>query len=88
MSATSWTPDEDFDLLLAALCLYDHTAAAVQLVSKLPKLVVVITGKGADRADFENKVRVLEAGWKFVQVRTAWLAMEDYPKLLGELCFG
>lgn len=51
---------------------------------KLPKVMVVITGKGAGKVAFEREVEKLEKGWKWVRVRTAWLAMEDYPKLLGE----
>lgn len=56
--------------------------------SVLPKVLVVITGKGAGKAEFEAQVREKEAlggGWDFVRVRTAWLALEDYPKLLGTI---
>ena len=87
VSATSWTADEDFEVLLRALSLYDATAAASSsggASRRLPKVVVVITGKGGGRAAFERRVVELEKVWEWVRVRTAWLAIEDYPLLLGE----
>ncbi|KAL8283743.1 hypothetical protein RQP46_005538 [Phenoliferia psychrophenolica] len=110
VSATSWTADEDFSILLAALSIYDEAvsalatkasgstskeqeiggrAAAVK-AERLPKVLVVITGKGAMKADFEAQVREKEkaGGWEHVRVRTAWLAIEDYPKLLGSADLG
>lgn len=86
ISATSWTPDEDFSLLLEALATYDDAATAAAMSAtgdKLPKIFMIITGKGAGRATFEAEVKEYEKAWKYVRVRTAWLAMEDYPKLLG-----
>jgi hypothetical protein len=29
----------------------------------------------------------MEKGWDWVRVRTAWLAIEDYPRLLGTSMF-
>jgi len=92
VSATSWTADEDFSILLSALDLYNTAATSYATgkgglkgsEDKLPKIVVVITGKGAGKAAFEKEVERLEKGWRFVRVRTAWLALEDYPRLLGE----
>lgn len=49
---------------------------------------MVITGKGSERAGFERKVAELEKVWKWVRVRTEWLAIEDYPLLLGESSVG
>lgn len=94
VSATSWTADEDFTILLSALNLYNIAATSYASGkgglqgsegrgAKLPKVVVVITGKGAGKAAFEKEVGRLEAGWEYVRVRTAWLALEDYPRLLG-----
>lgn len=50
----------------------------------LPKALVVITGKGADKKAFETEVEEREKSWERVRVRTAWLELEDYPRLLGE----
>ncbi|GAA5840090.1 hypothetical protein JCM11251_000601 [Rhodosporidiobolus azoricus] len=100
VSATSWTADEDFTILLRALSVYEKAARACsmgagglrrkegQAGGKLPRLVVVITGKGAGKEAFEKEVRDLEAGWECVRVRTAWLAIEDYPRLLGSADLG
>ncbi|KAK4052470.1 mannosyltransferase [Microbotryomycetes sp. JL201] len=98
VSATSWTADEDFNLLLESLSLYDKAAGSVntgkggvpgtQGQNSLPKLVVVVTGKGTLREGFERRVKDLERGWKWVRVRTAWLAIQDYPKLLGSADLG
>jgi beta-1,4-mannosyltransferase len=82
ISSTSWTADEDFSLLLDAARQYE---AQARQNAKLPKLVVVITGKGGMKAAFEESVKELEKEWKKVRILTAWLEAGDYPKLLGEL---
>ena len=43
LSSTSWTPDEDFGILLEALVQYDGVAGKDP---RLPALLVVVTGKG------------------------------------------
>jgi beta-1,4-mannosyltransferase len=78
VSSTSWTEDEDFGLLLAALTAYDAAAAADRA---LPPLVVAVTGKGPRRAWFEAAAAA--AGWRRVRAVTLWLAPGDYPLLLG-----
>lgn len=81
-SATSWTADEDFSILLRALSLYD-IAAQSSINALLPKIFMIITGKGAGKEAFEKEVVELEKEWQFVRIRTSWLAIEDYPRLLG-----
>jgi beta-1,4-mannosyltransferase len=67
VSSTSWTADEDFSLLLTAL---DEYQAALTAGLRLPRLLVVITGKGALRKPFEKAVAEREkAKWKDVTVR-------------------
>lgn len=89
VSATSWTPDEDFSILLRALDLYEDASkfSLKAEASSLPKILMVITGKGADKAAFESQVEKREKVWERVRVRTAWLELEDYPKLLGNFSF-
>lgn len=146
VSGTSWTPDEDFGILLASLrgeraaspssaqvdalaqCvplqvsmdtyLYlpaDHRGAESNspLVlrrlfaalastpandplppcaeydackskdpSAFPSLLCIVTGKGPMRAHFEEVIA--REPLRHVRVVTAWLASEDYPRLLGE----
>lgn len=82
VSSTSWTPDEDFSLLLHAL---DSYQLAKTKDNSLPRLVVFVTGRGALRAPFEAQVAQRErAGeWPDVCVRCAFLSAKDYPLLLG-----
>mmetsp|Transcript_46631 Transcript_46631/g.99947 ORF Transcript_46631/g.99947 Transcript_46631/m.99947 type:complete len:409 (+) Transcript_46631:131-1357(+) len=81
VSSTSWSPDENFDLLVEALPgIEEH----LQRGSK--RLVIFITGKGPLRAAFENKVSQLSL--KQVAIVCVWLAVDDYPRLLGCCDFG
>lgn len=82
ISSTSWTADEDFSILLTALESYELKASLPK--SDLPKLMIVITGKGTLKEAFEKEVESREGGWNFVRVRTSWLELDDYPKLLGK----
>lgn len=79
VSSTSWTPDEDFQILLDALIEYDKTAATDDM--KYPKLICAITGKGPQKAMYQKKIAQLNL--KYVKVITPWLENEDYPLLLG-----
>jgi len=87
---TSWTPDEDFDLLLEALERADRTLAGgdkpflsaeapgakVEGLSS-PSLAVLLTGKGPLRETFE--ARAARRHFKSIAVRTLWLEPADYP---------
>ncbi|KAF4572429.1 mannosyltransferase [Pleurotus pulmonarius] len=99
VSSTSWTPDEDFGILLHALELYEKKARIVntqpqsQSGNKLPKLVVIITGKGPQKAMYMQKLQKLQAGkgekgWKWVRCISMWLEAKDYPMLLGSADLG
>ena len=72
---TSWTPDEDFDLLLEALERAERTLAGGA------RLALVLTGRGALRETFEARLskRTLSA----ITVRTVWLEPEDYLVMIG-----
>lgn len=72
---TSWTPDEDFDLLLEALERADRKLPPV------PSLAVILTGRGELRASFE--ARVARRSFTAIAVRTHWLEPADYPVLIG-----
>jgi len=73
---TSWTPDEDFDLLLEAL-----ERAERQLGGARPQLAVLLTGRGALRESFES--RLAKRRLISIVVRTIWLEPADYPMLIG-----
>lgn len=76
VSCTSWTPDEDFGLLLDVLELL-----ADRLAGGHEKLAIFITGRGTLRADFEAKLQKLDLKGAIV-VSFLWLSHEDYPELL------
>ena len=59
VSSTSWTADEDFSLLLEGLEGYCQNAMNGSHPS-LPRLLVIITGKGPHKEAFENEVRQRE----------------------------
>jgi beta-1,4-mannosyltransferase len=84
VSSTSWTPDEDFDMLLDALVQLDARLAAASTAATLPfggRLVVAITGRGPLREAFE--ARIDAANLSTIAVWFAWLSARDYPRLLG-----
>lgn len=77
---TSWSPDEDFDLLLEALERAErHLARAGDVTA--PQLAVFLTGRGPLRATFE--ARAARRNFKAIAVKTIWLEPDDYPKLIG-----
>ena len=79
VSPTSWTPDEDFDLLLEAL-----ERAERQLMKEprpTPALAVFLTGRGPLREGFEQ--RAARRQFKAIAVKTVWLEPADYPTLIG-----
>ncbi|MGE3275160.1 MAG: glycosyltransferase [Vicinamibacterales bacterium] len=85
---TSWTPDEDFDLLLEAL---ERTER--RLAERLgpgdasaPSMAVILTGRGPMRPAFE--ARVARRPFVHVAVRTAWLEPAAYPVLVGSADLG
>jgi beta-1,4-mannosyltransferase len=73
---TSWTPDEDFDLLLEALERAERALAGSEV-----KLAIVLTGRGPMRDAFEARVKRRQ--FSAISVRTAWLEPRDYPVLVG-----
>ena len=86
VSSTSWTPDEDFGILLSAL---------IELQSKISnsansggetKIMLLVTGKGPQKALYQNKIKQLELD--NVAIGTIWLETIDYPRLLASCDLG
>lgn len=86
VSSTSWTPDEDFTILLNMLTEYEQRARA----GGLPKLLALITGKGPLRNAYMTEVSRLERSqkWEWVRCVSVWLEPDDYPTLLGSADLG
>ena len=87
VSSTSWTPDEDFSLLLDALVAY---AESTSTNPTLPKILAIITGKGPQKEHYLRLISDLTASGKLpnVTVRTAWLSTEEYASLLASADLG
>ncbi|KAK3224712.1 hypothetical protein Dsin_004574 [Dipteronia sinensis] len=100
VSSTSWTPDENFGILLEAAVMYDRRVSAILGEDEeihwkefsdgrhylYPRLLFIITGKGPEKEKYEEKIRRLRL--KRVAFRTMWLSAEDYPSLLGSADLG
>lgn len=88
VSSTSWTADEDFSLLIEALCRYSDLAEASN--PDLPSILAIITGKGPQREMYLKQIADLEKNGKLQKatIRTAWLSMEDYARLLASASLG
>ncbi|KAJ5769629.1 CAZyme family GT33 [Penicillium odoratum] len=87
VSSTSWTPDEDFSILIEALLQYSKLATSKP---DLPEILAIITGKGPQKDMYMKKIATLEAAGqlKRVRIRTAWLSVSDYAKLLASASLG
>lgn len=95
VSSTSWTPDEDFNLLLSALVQYANDTQRDQSGGSPPPpppmpVVAVITGKGPQKAMYEDKIAKMTADGLVpgVTIRTAFLSYEDYAALLASADLG
>ncbi|EED19065.1 beta-1,4-mannosyltransferase (Alg1), putative [Talaromyces stipitatus ATCC 10500] len=88
VSSTSWTPDEDFSVLIDALCRYSEIATTEN--TALPSILAIITGKGPQKEMYLNEISARAQAGKLekVDIRTAWLSTLDYAKLLGSASLG
>jgi beta-1,4-mannosyltransferase len=86
VSSTSWTPDEDLGMLLRAAKLYDDAASSATSGATLPRMLLIVTGKGPLRCAFEREAQLLAL--RHVAIRTAFLTAEDYALLLGSADLG
>ena len=86
---TSWTEDEDFDVVIdAVLRLEDRIRGfeAANPSKRFPDLVILVTGDGARRTEFERRFAGLPA--RRVHLRARWLEPEDYPRVVGSADLG
>jgi beta-1,4-mannosyltransferase len=86
---TGWTEDEDFDLVIEAVRFLEDRIRgweAGDLSRRFPEIVILVTGDGHRRAEFERRFAGLPA--RRVQLRTRWLDPEDYPRIVGSADLG
>ncbi|CAF2203290.1 unnamed protein product [Rotaria magnacalcarata] len=78
VSSTSWSEDENFQLLFDALKNY-----ATHETSNLPSIVCIVTGKGPLKEQFIKQVELERDQYRNVEFCFPWLDADDYPLLLG-----
>jgi len=81
---TSWSEDEDFDLVIDAVSRLEERVRGWEAAGarrRFPDLVMLVTGDGARRARFERRFAGLAA--RRVHLRARWLEPEDYPKVVA-----
>ncbi|KAK9269515.1 hypothetical protein L1049_001290 [Liquidambar formosana] len=104
VSSTSWTPDEDFGILLEAAVMYDRRVAAILNEDDSTKDDVrwkeICDGKqysyprllfvitGKGPEKEKYEERIRRLNLRRVAFRTMWLSAEDYPLLLGSADLG
>ncbi|XP_068320744.1 UDP-glycosyltransferase TURAN-like isoform X3 [Pyrus communis] len=104
VSSTSWTPDEDFEILLEAAVMYDRRVAAILNEEDATKEEVlwkdIHSGKqylyprllfvitGKGPEKQKYEEKISRLHLKRVAFRTMWLSAEDYPLLLGSADLG
>jgi beta-1,4-mannosyltransferase len=86
---TSWTEDEDFDLLIDAVRHLEERIRGWEAGSstrRFPDLVILVTGDGRRRAEFERRFAGLPA--RRIQLRARFLEPDDYPRVVGSADLG
>jgi beta-1,4-mannosyltransferase len=86
---TSWTEDEDFDVIIDAVRRLEDRIRGFEFANppaRFPDLVILVTGDGARRIEFERRFAGLPA--RRVHLRTRWLEPEDYPRVVGSADLG
>ena len=86
---TSWTEDEDFDVIIDAVIRLEHRIRGWEAASRdrrFPDLVVLVTGDGERRAEFERRFAGLPA--RRIHLRARWLEPDDYPRVVGSADLG
>jgi len=86
---TSWTEDEDFDVVIEAVMRLEERIRGWEAGSsarRFPELVILVTGDGARRAEFERRFAGLPA--RRIQLRARFLEPEDYPRVVGSADLG
>ncbi|KAL2245540.1 UNVERIFIED_CONTAM: UDP-glycosyltransferase TURAN [Sesamum indicum] len=99
VSSTSWTPDEDFGILLEAALMYDRRVAALlgeddssgdEVIwdgicggKQFPYPRLLFIITGKGPEKEKYEEMIRKLSLRRVAFRTMWLAAEDYPLLLG-----
>lgn len=74
VTSTSFTPDEDFEVLVDSLKTLD------KMIDDNQRLIMLVTGKGPLEKQFDESVG--EITWKHIVIQKLWLPIEQYPNIL------
>ncbi|CAN1342396.1 UDP-glycosyltransferase TURAN [Linum perenne] len=104
VSSTSWTPDEDFGILLEAAVMYDRRITAIlneddnvdvdvlwEEMSRGKEIIyprLLFVITGKGPEKEKYEEKIKRLRLKRVAFRTMWLSAEDYPLLLGSADLG
>jgi beta-1,4-mannosyltransferase len=86
---SSWTEDEDFDVVIDAVLRLEEKIRGWEAggrTRRFPHLIILVTGDGARRVEFERRFAGLPA--RRVQLRARWLEPEEYPRVVGSADIG
>ncbi|EFY87525.1 beta-1,4-mannosyltransferase, putative [Metarhizium acridum CQMa 102] len=85
VSSTSWTPDEDFNILLEALVLYANPSEDDASSEPPSPVLAIITGKGPEKEKYLEMIKQIQDNGRLpgIKILTAWLSNRDYASLLG-----
>jgi beta-1,4-mannosyltransferase len=80
---SSWTEDEDFDVVIEAVRILEERIRGWEAGGpsrRFPHLIILVTGDGDRRVEFERRFAGLPA--RRVQLRSRWLEADDYPRVM------
>jgi beta-1,4-mannosyltransferase len=86
---SSWTEDEDFDVVIDAVLRLEERIRGWEAVGsgrRFPQLIILVTGDGQRRAEFERRFAGLPA--RRVHLRARWLEPDEYPLVVGSADVG
>ena len=86
---TSWTEDEDFDVVIEGVRRLEDRIRGWEAsgpARRFPDLAILVTGDGQRRTEFERRFAGLPA--RRVHLRARWLEPEDYPRVVGSADLG
>jgi beta-1,4-mannosyltransferase len=86
---SSWTEDEDFDVVIETVRRLEDRVRGWEAAGsnrRFPSLIILVTGDGARRAEFERRFAGLPA--RRIYLRTRWLEPEEYPRVVGSADLG
>lgn len=84
ISSTSWTPDEDFSMLLQSIINTEkliRNDSSIKDQKSIKKVLFLITGRGPMKDQFMAKVK--ESKLTIFDIRSIWLDSDDYLSTLS-----